>query len=83
MEQIVTAAARRDFKRLDRDVADRILRAVMLLAETGQGDILALQGRHQGKYRLRVGDWRVLFERGGADLPLRVLRVLPRGEAYR
>ena len=35
------------------------------------------------RYRLRVGDWRVLFEYDHAGHVLIILRVLPRGNAYR
>jgi mRNA interferase RelE/StbE len=66
-------------RRLDAAVADRIIRAVVRFAETGQGDVKVLAGR-QGELRLRVGDWRVLFSRGDAIV---VHRVRPRGEAYR
>ncbi len=31
---------------------------------------------------MRVGDWRVRFERDGARREIVVLRVLPRGRAY-
>jgi mRNA interferase RelE/StbE len=33
-------------------------------------------------YRLRVGDWRVLFEINDGKLVIVVLAVKPRGEAY-
>ena len=34
-------------------------------------------------YRLRVGDWRVLYTLDPSEKLLRVVAVLPRGEAYR
>jgi mRNA-degrading endonuclease RelE of RelBE toxin-antitoxin system len=34
------------------------------------------------KHRLRVGDWRVRFERDASAREIVVLRVLPRGRAY-
>lgn len=45
------------------------------------GDVIKLTGREE--WRLRVGDWRVLFQRDSEDRVIRVLRVLPRGRAYR
>jgi mRNA-degrading endonuclease RelE of RelBE toxin-antitoxin system len=33
-------------------------------------------------YRLRVGDWRVIFRRFDDELVILVVRVLPRGRAY-
>ena len=41
----------------------------------------ALVGR-EGR-RLRVGDWRVLYRVDAAASSLTILRVLPRGRAYR
>jgi mRNA interferase RelE/StbE len=38
-----------------------------------------LQGR-EDQYRLRVGDWRVIFRQDGVILD--VLKVRPRGSAY-
>lgn len=40
-----------------------------------------LQGRDG--YRLRVGDWRVIYEVQNEQLMILVLRVAPRGEVYR
>ena len=40
-----------------------------------------LQGR-QG-YRLRVGDWRVIYEINKTEIVIIVLKIAPRGEVYR
>lgn len=40
-----------------------------------------LQGRDG--YRLRVGDWRVIYEIQNDQLVILVLRVAPRGKVYR
>jgi mRNA interferase RelE/StbE len=78
---VVTARAKRDLERLDRAVADRVIRALERLADTGAGDVRKLSGTAEKEWRLRVGDWRVRFtcERGG----IVVLRVQPRGRVYR
>lgn len=73
--------ARRDMKRLPRDLADRIVRSVLRFADTGQGDVKALVGA-EGERRLRVGDWRVRFTVDTTADVLTVLRVLHRREAY-
>jgi len=42
--------------------------------------------RRQGipdEWRLRVGDWRVRFRNDHPTRALEVLRILPRGQAYR
>jgi mRNA-degrading endonuclease RelE of RelBE toxin-antitoxin system len=75
------ASARAELRRVDRDVARRILLALTRYAETGEGDVKALEGAFTGTHRLRVGDWRVRFKRvqGGT---IRVLAVENRGQAY-
>lgn len=40
-----------------------------------------LQGRDG--YRLRVGDWRVIYEVNKKEVTIIVLKVAPRGEVYR
>lgn len=74
-------AAVKDVRRLNRATANRIVKAVERFAETGQGDIQSLKGPYSGLWRLRVGNWRVHFT--AEDETLCVLRVLPRGEAYK
>ena len=49
-----------DLMRTDRRQADRIYRAVEALARSNQGDVVKLTDR-PNTWRLRVGDWRVLF----------------------
>jgi mRNA interferase RelE/StbE len=79
---VLTASAQRDLRRLDRPVAARILDAITRLAGTGQGDVTRLHGVAD-EWRLRVGDWRVRFRFDYATRTLAVLRILPRGQAYR
>jgi mRNA interferase RelE/StbE len=58
----------------------RILLALTRYAETGEGDVKALEGRFTGTHRLRVGSWRVRFRR--VQGTIHVLAVENRGEAY-
>ena len=46
---------------MDRNDAQRIVLAMDVFAQTGRGDIKALKGQLHGRYRLRVGKWRVFF----------------------
>lgn len=77
-----TERALKDAERLDRTVRERVVTALERLAETGQGDLKRLGGG-EPEWRLRVGDWRVRFTFDYAGKLIRVLRVLPRGSAYR
>lgn len=72
----------KDLERLDPQTADRVVRAIDQLAESGRGDVSHLHGADK-EFRLRVGGWRVRFVRNERDRVILVLRVLPRGRAYR
>jgi len=56
-------------------------RIVQALEKLPQGDVIALQGVH-GLFRLRVGDWRIVFSHPAQDSIL-VERIAPRGEIYK
>ena len=59
----------------------RITTAVERFAADGTGDVRRLTG--QDSLRLRVGEWRVIFAYDAENRAIIVLRVLPRGRAYR
>ncbi len=80
----VTKPALKDLKRLDKPVQERILSALDgLKTEPAQGDIKHLTNSRPPQWRLRVGDWRLRFTRDHETRMVRILRVLPRGRAYR
>lgn len=56
-------------------------RIVHALEKLPQGNVIALQGAY-GLYRLRVGDWRIVFSYPVQDIIL-VERIAPRGEIYK
>lgn len=72
-------AALRDLRRLSRTDRERIAAAIERLPA---GDVRRLRGRAPG-WRLRVGDWRVRFERDDATRRINVLAVRSRGGAYK
>jgi len=41
-----------------------------------------LTGKLKGDYRLRIGDWRVLFTQDRAEKMIYVYAILPRSDAY-
>ncbi len=67
----------RNISRLIRGKLDRI--AVDPYAK--HNNVTRLQNRPG--YRLRVGNWRVIYEIQGDKLVILVLRIGPRGEIYR
>jgi len=75
------SSASAELRRIERETAMRILLALTRYAETGEGDIKALEGKFTGAHRMRVGDWRVRFRRVSGDM-IHILAVENRGEAY-
>lgn len=79
----LTRRAERDLRRLDPQVRRRIVAALDgLRAEPVKGDVRKLTGSGD-EWRLRVGDWRVRFRRDPARRLVEIIRILPRGRAYR
>ena len=74
-------AAQRELHHMDRSEAQRIIRGLEGFASTGLGDVKALKGALKGRYRLRVGKWRIFFS---LDQPgnIVVTDVDNRGQAY-
>jgi mRNA interferase RelE/StbE len=74
--------ADKDLERLDRPVRQRVNEGIERLAEGDpSADVRKLKGSDE--LRLRVGDWRVRFERDANTRQITILRVLPRGRAYK
>lgn len=78
----LTGRAERDLDNLDPPVRDRVVDVLRRFPDTGQGDVKKLKDVDD-RWRLRVGDWRVPFTFAPDHDVLLVLRVLPRGTAYR
>lgn len=68
---------------MPRNVSQQIRGKIELLAAdpfAANNNVKKLVGREA--YRLRVGDWRVIYEIEGGRLVIHVLTVAPRGGAY-
>ena len=76
-----TEQAKADIRGVDRATAMRILHTLHRFAESGTGDVKALQGEME-ELRLRAGDYRLFFVCTGDDV-IEVRRVRHRREAYR
>jgi hypothetical protein len=66
---------------LDRPSAMRMFEGILRFAQTGSGDVNALHGNMGGSFRLRLGDYRVLFAL--EDDVMRIFGVRHRCQAYR
>jgi mRNA-degrading endonuclease RelE of RelBE toxin-antitoxin system len=81
MKFIWPDSARAELHAIDHEAAVRILRALTLYARTGEGDLKALSGRWEGCFRLRVGEYRVIFSMLPDQIAIR--RVRHRSDVYR
>ena len=72
--------ARKDLGRLDPEVRRRVIDAVSRLSKEQSG-VRHLEGYKPPLFRVRVGDWRILFTIESDTATIQ--RVLPRDKAYR
>ncbi|HEX6972151.1 MAG TPA: type II toxin-antitoxin system RelE/ParE family toxin [Limnochordia bacterium] len=87
MRIILSRAAARALDRLDRPTEARLRAAVDRLAEApmtrAPGRDVRPLAAAEGLWRLRVGDWRVIYVVHEGEKRVYVLAVRPRGGAYR
>lgn len=61
----------------------RISKTLHKLVKTGQApQVKKLSGKHQGSYRLRIGDWRILFLKEDKKKLITLLYFGSRGDIY-
>lgn len=73
--------AKVDVRGIDHPTAMRIFDGILHYARTGGGDVAPLHGDMAGSFRLRLGDYRVLFAL--EDNVMRIFGVRHRSAAYR
>ena len=74
------ASVERDLRRIDRKEANRILRKVEKVLGEDPDKGLPLKGDYRGLYKLRVGDYRVVYSKLKAGVL--VLRIRHRKKVY-
>lgn len=76
-----TRTAEKELRRLDPPIRGRVLGALdRLSADDRSLDVRRLTGSEH--FRLRVGDWRVIFDYDRATQTVLIRHILPRGRAY-
>ena len=78
----IKESAARELQRIERSDRARLIAAIDRLAENPFAGS-ALKGELRGLRRIRVGDYRLLFEVQERDLVVLVLRAAHRREAHR
>ena len=77
--------AAEEFKRLDKAVQRIIKEKLELLAEDPnrlKNNIKPLKGEYKGLYRLRVGNYRVVYRLDREQIVIIIVRIGHRGEIY-
>lgn len=79
-------AAEKQYRKLNRKTRNKIIAALKDL-ERAENPLLGrnvrpLTGRLKGDYRIRTGEWRILFTPEREGRIIRVFAILPRGGAY-
>ena len=78
----ITARAERDINRLDRQIKNRVITAIMpLAADPRPPGCLKVQSQ-EGVWRIRVGDWRIGYIIDDPQKEVMIIRVCHRREFY-
>ena len=78
---VIERLAEKFIMKLPRPEKERVLRAIWNLPE--EGDIKRLKGRrNEGFYRLRVGDYRIIYTVDHGEFIVLVIDAGNRGEIY-
>ena len=80
---VFARSARKELQSLDPQVARRILKSIeALVADPRPSGVVKLEGAHD-LWRIRVGDWRVVYRIFDAQRLVDVVAVRHRRDAYR
>lgn len=82
-EVLLEAAAERDLRRLPASVHDRVITAIRALATDPRPPGSRKLTGSKNDWRIRVGDYRVVYEIADAVRVVRVNRVRHRRDVYR
>jgi mRNA interferase RelE/StbE len=82
-EIVLERVAEKDLRRLSDEVHDRVVEGISTLATNPRPPGAKKLSGSAGNWRIRVGDYRVLYEIADAVRVVRVYRVRHRPDAYR
>ncbi len=80
---VIAPAARKELTRLPKKIAERIVAAIEALTENPRPPgSLKLEGE-KNRYRIRIGDYRVVYSIEDDVLTVLIIRIRHRKDAYR
>ena len=80
---VFDTAARKQFLRLDRPVQIRLLPHIQALADNSRPPGVVKMAGEENQWRIRVGDWRIIYSIFDRELVVLVVKVGHRREIYR
>ncbi|PNS42174.1 type II toxin-antitoxin system RelE/ParE family toxin [Mesotoga sp. B105.6.4] len=84
-----TRSSKRRHDKLDTAIKNRIDKSFRQLVDyydakgSKKPDVKSLSGKYNGLLRLRVDDYRVIFQVRGDEFVILVVQIVKRGDAYR
>jgi mRNA interferase RelE/StbE len=81
MKVKLSKSAKKDIKKLDKDIRNRVYKEIRLLRQRVTG-MTRLKG-HKDRGKIKVGDYRVLYEIDRKNKIANVTEVILRKDAYR
>ena len=82
-EVYLEGAAERDLRKLPAETFHRIIPRIQALADNPRPPGCRKLSGSESDWRIRIGDYRVIYEIDDAEQTVRVFRVRHRREAYR
>jgi mRNA interferase RelE/StbE len=79
---VITREAKRDLRRLPRDLLQRLDLKIQSLTSNPRPDGCRKLEGYENLYRVRVGDWRIIYAVEDDPLSIFILEIAPRGGAY-
>jgi mRNA interferase RelE/StbE len=78
-----TAQSLEDLEQLDRQIQSRIINKIVWLTENFESiSPVTLSANLAGSYKLRVGDYRIIYEFNEAEEIITILKIGHRSEVY-
>ena len=82
-EIAIIAPARRTLPRLPRDVRERLRTEIRALSVDPRPHGYGPVQSQPGYFRIRVGDWRILYRIDDAERRVTIVEIMPRQDDYR
>jgi mRNA interferase RelE/StbE len=79
-----THKAEEDLEKLDKKLKERILNKIIWMRDNfDQMNLLPLSNEWQGFYKLRAGDWRIIYNISGESKEIFIYKIENRDKVYK